>query len=68
MFRSSIITILICLSVSRVFETSMKFSNLGKNDGWIYLDKMSFAPGTVEYKIKTEPKGIPYGAGGSVTL
>ncbi len=68
MFRSLIITILICLCANRVFETSMKFSNFGKNDGWIYLDKMSFAPGTVEYKIKTEPKGIPYGAGGTITL
>lgn len=46
----------------------MKFSNFGKNNGWIYLDKMTFAPGTVEYKIRTEPKGIPFGAGGTVTL
>jgi hypothetical protein len=46
----------------------MKFTNFGRHEGWIYLDKMSFAPGTVEYKIKTEPKGIPYGSGGTVTL
>jgi hypothetical protein len=31
----------------RIFETSMKFSNFGRNKGWIYLDKMTFAPGKV---------------------
>jgi len=68
MFRTIIITALLWHSLNRVFETSMKFSNIGKHDGWVYLDKMTFAPGIVEYKIRTEPKGIPYGAGGTVTL
>lgn len=39
--------IFIYLSSSRLFQTTMKFSNFGRNKGWIYLDKMSFAPGTV---------------------
>lgn len=68
MFRNLIIAILVSVCACRVFETSMKFTNFGRHEGWIYLDKMSFAPGTVEYKIKTEPKGIPYGSGGTVTL
>ena len=41
------LTILVYLSSSRLFQTTMKFSTFGKNKGWIYLDKMSFAPGTV---------------------
>lgn len=68
MIQTIIITALLWVSMNRTFETQMKFSNFGKSDGWIFLDKMSFAPGTVEYRIRTSPKGIPYGAGGPVIL
>ena len=53
---------------SRMFETSMKFSHIAKNNGWIYLNKMSFAPGTVWYQINMGTQGIPYGNGGLVTV
>jgi len=33
------------LSSGRIFETQFKFSLLGRNKGWVYLDKMTFAPG-----------------------
>jgi len=46
----------------------MKLSNLGSNDGWIYLDKMTFAPGEVEYRMKTTTSGIPYGSAGKVIV
>lgn len=41
-----ILTIIINLTQSRYFETSFKFSLLGRNRGWMYIDKMTFAPGT----------------------
>jgi hypothetical protein len=46
----------------------MKFSNLGINRGWLYLDKMSFAPGTVSFAAMTIVSGIPYGGDGLVTI
>lgn len=46
----------------------MKFSYIGSNNGWVYLDKMSFAPGKVEYRMKTTVKGIPYGQGGRIVI
>ncbi len=49
-------------------ETSMKFSHIANNKGGVYLNKMSFAPGTIWYQTKMMVKGIPYGNGGSVTI
>ncbi len=46
----------------------MKFSNIGFNHGWIYLDKMSFAPGTVSINVMTIVSGIPYGGDGIITI
>ncbi len=34
---------------SRIFQSTYKASALGKNKSWIYLDKMSFQPGTANY-------------------
>lgn len=43
-----VLSSLLVLALSRYFETSLKFSLFGKNKGWIYVDKMTFAPGTVK--------------------
>ncbi len=53
---------------TRIFQTSMKMSNIGINKGWIYLDKMAFAPGTVTVNGRTITSGIPYGGDGTVTI
>ncbi len=55
-------------SAARIFQTSMKMSNMGINRGWIYLDKMTFAPGTVTVNAMTIASGIPYGGDGMVTI
>ena len=55
-------------STARIFQTSMKMSNIGINRGWIYLDKMTFAPGTVTVDVMTIASGIPYGDDGMVTI
>jgi hypothetical protein len=57
-----------CHSSARIFQTSMKMSNIGINNGWIYLDKMTFAPGTVSVNVMTITSGIPYGRDGIVTI
>lgn len=36
---------IIVIAAARYFETSFKFTQFGRNKGWIYLDKMTFAPG-----------------------
>ena len=54
--------------MSRVLETLMKVSFIGRNDGWVFLDKMTFAPGTVLFKVLTSTNGIPYGTDGTVTI
>jgi hypothetical protein len=41
----AILALLIMIASPRIFETEFKFSLLGRNKGWIYLDKMTFAPG-----------------------
>lgn len=38
--------LLLALASARFFETSIKFSLFGHNEGWVYVDKMTFAPGT----------------------
>lgn len=32
----------------RHFETSLKFTLFARNKGWVYVDKMTFAPGTAQ--------------------
>jgi hypothetical protein len=46
----------------------MKYAFIGENKGWVYLDKMTFAPGTVDFQMRTETYGIPFGPGGKVTI
>ena len=43
-----IVSLLLILTKSRYFETSFKFSLFGRNKGWMYVDKMTFAPGTAK--------------------
>ncbi len=43
-----VINSIIVLTISRYFETSLKFTQFDKDKGWIYIDKMTFAPGTVK--------------------
>jgi hypothetical protein len=49
------------LSSGRIFETQFKFSLFGRNKGWVYLDKMTIAPGAATMEINTYVTGIPYG-------
>lgn len=42
----------------------MKFSHIANNNGWVYLNKMSFAPGSAWFQTQMGIKGIPYGNGG----
>ena len=53
-------SILIFVS-SRYFETTLKFSLFGRNKGWVYVDKMTFAPGTATIEFETRTSGLPYG-------
>jgi hypothetical protein len=41
----AILALLITIVHPRILETEFKFSLLGRNKGWIYIDKMTFAPG-----------------------
>jgi len=68
MIKIFLLIFFVWLCSSRLFQTSMKFSNLGINRGWLYLDKMSFAPGTVSFTAMTIVSGIPYGGDGLVTI
>jgi hypothetical protein len=56
------------LSSGRIFETQFKFSLLGRNKGWVYLDKMTFAPGAATVEIETFTTGLPYGRGSEIFL
>lgn len=68
MFKILLLFYLIWQCWSRIFQTSMKLSNLGINKGWVYLDKMTFAPGIVSVQVMTILSGIPYGESGIVTI
>lgn len=52
---------LLAMVSSRYFETSFKFSLFGRNKGWIYVDKMTFAPGIATIEFETRTSGLPYG-------
>jgi hypothetical protein len=54
--------------VARLFETELKFSYFGANQGWLYLDKMTFAPGKVAYRFTSIVNGIPFGQQGWVHI
>lgn len=62
------ILVLISLTQSRIFETSFKFDLLGKNKGWIFIDKMTIAPGSATAITELSVTGIPNGRGGDVFL
>jgi hypothetical protein len=53
MIKYLLILFLAWQCLGRMFETSMKFNHIGKNNGWVYLNKMSFAPGTIWFKVRT---------------
>lgn len=53
---------LMVLGSARYFQTSFKFSLLGKNKGWVYIDKMTFAPGSARIYVETTTEGLPYGS------
>lgn len=46
-----ILVTLVVLSQGRIFETQFKFTLLGRNNGWVYLDKMTFAPGAATVEV-----------------
>ena len=52
---------ILVLTYARYFEISFKFTLLARNRGWIYLDKMTFAPGNARVELETRTTGIPYG-------
>lgn len=41
-----VVAFLAALSSSRIIETQFQFTLFGVNKGWIYLDKMTVAPGS----------------------
>lgn len=51
----------LALAAARIFETEFKFTLFGINKGWIYLDKMTFAPGSATIVLETYTTGLPYG-------
>lgn len=51
MVRILLSIILLQLAYSRYFETSLKFTLFGRNKGWVYIDKMTFAPGTATVEL-----------------
>ena len=59
---------LFLLAAGRHFETSVKFTLLGRNKGWVYLDKMTFAPGTARIAFETATEGLPYGRNSELFL
>jgi hypothetical protein len=63
MMKWVIITIamMVSLSTARIFETQFKFTLFGINKGWIYLDKMTIAPGNATIVLETHTTGLPYG-------
>ena len=53
--------LLFSLSDSRIFQSTFQFSLIGRNNGWMYLDKMTFAPDQAEVIFDTYTKGTPLG-------
>lgn len=47
-FKSILIIVAVITAHARHFETSFKFSLFGRNDGWMFIDKMTFAPGKAQ--------------------
>lgn len=43
-----LIIALLSIVSSRYYETTIKFTLFGQNKGWVYIDKMTFAPGTAK--------------------
>lgn len=58
--KGTVFLLLMALVAARYFETSLKFSLFGRNEGWVYVDKMTFAPGTARVELETSTSGIPY--------
>ena len=52
----------------RIFESSFKFSLLGRNGGWMYLDKMTFAPGQGQVIFDTSTRGSARGRASQMFL
>jgi hypothetical protein len=61
MVRILLSILLIQFVSSRYFVTTLKFNLFGINKGWVYIDKMTFAPGTATVELKTYTTGAPYG-------
>lgn len=64
----ALLLVLISLSHSRIFETSFKFTLLGRNKGWIFIDKMTIAPGMATAITELSVTGLPYGRNSDVYL
>ena len=59
---------LTAIAETRYFETALKFTLFARNKGWVYLDKMTFAPGTASVEFDTHITGLPFGRNGEIFL
>lgn len=63
-----LLTTLLIASESRYFETALKFTLFARNKGWVYLDKMTFAPGMASIEFDTHITGLPFGQNAELFL
>jgi hypothetical protein len=63
-----ILSSILVLTFTRYFETSFKFTLFGRNKGWVYIDKMTFAPGNARVEFETKTSGLPYGRNSEIFL
>lgn len=63
-----VLLLILVASQARHFETTIKFTLFGRNKGWIFIDKMTFAPGAARVIFETSVTGVPYGKNTDVFL
>jgi hypothetical protein len=56
-----ILLIILTAVQTRIYENSYPFTTLGNARGWIFIDKMTFAPGTARIVFQTTVTGTPKG-------
>lgn len=69
MFKIFLLLVALLLQAqARYFETALKFTLFARNKGWVYLDKMTFAPGTASVEFDTHITGLPFGKNAEIFL
>jgi hypothetical protein len=63
-----VLLLILVASQARHFETTIKFTLFGRNKGWIFIDKMTFAPGAARVIFETSVTGLPYGKNTDIFL